>query len=55
MSNLCDYNAPYILVRGEITIIGCNLAAKLAFENCAPFVKCIRNTDGTTKDDLEDL
>ena len=27
----------------------------LKFENCAPFIKCITNIDGTIIDDAEDL
>ena len=29
--NVCDYNDVYILVRGNITIIGCNLLTKVSF------------------------
>ena len=36
-SNLCDYNHTYILVRGDISIIGCNLSTKITFKNCVPF------------------
>ena len=53
-SNLCDYNDAYILVTGDITIIGDN-GHGVAFKNCAPFTKCITNIDGTTIDDAEDL
>ena len=28
---------------------------QVAFKNCAPFIKCITKTDGTTLDDAEDL
>ena len=34
-SNLCDYNDAYILVRGDITIIG-HQAIPVGFKNCAP-------------------
>ena len=47
-SNFCDYNGAYILVRGDITIVGDN-GVQLPFENCATFIKCI------TKIDAEDL
>ena len=53
-SNLCDYNDAYILVRGDITIIG-HQATQVAFKNCALFSKCITKIDGTTLDDAEDL
>ena len=44
-SNLCDYNGAYILVRGNITIAG-NIAARVVFIKCAPFIKCITKIDG---------
>ena len=53
-SNLCDYNNAYILVRGDITIVGDN-ATQAAFENCAPFTKCIIKFDGTAICDADDL
>ena len=53
-SNLCDYDNAYILVRGDITIIGDN-GTQIAFKNCAPFIKCVTKIDGTTIDDAEDL
>ena len=54
-SIFCGYNDAYILVRGNITTIGCNLLTEVAFKNCAPFIKCIIKIDGTTTDDPEDL
>ena len=52
--NVCDYNDAYILVKGDITIAG-NIAAHIAFKNCALFTKYITEIDGTTIDDVEDL
>ena len=52
-SNLYDYNNVYILVRGNITIIG-HQVTQVAFKNCAPFTKCITKINGTTIDDAED-
>ena len=52
--NLYDYNDAYILVRGNITIIG-HQATEVAFTNCAPFTKCITKIDGTTIYDADDL
>ena len=52
--NLCDYNSAYILVRGNITIIG-HQVTQVAFKNCASFTKCITKTDGTTIGDTEGL
>ena len=54
-SNLCNLNDAYILVKYNITIAGRNLAIEAAFKNCAPFIKCITNIDGTTMHDTEDL
>ena len=52
--NLCDYNNAYILVRGDITIIGYQVI-QVTFKNCAQFSKCITKIDVTTIDDAEDL
>ena len=52
--NFCGYNNTYILVKGDITIVG-DQAIQLAFTNCAPFTKCIAKNGGTIKDDAEDL
>ena len=53
-SNLCNYNNAYILVRGYI-IVTAAPQTQLAFENCAPFTKCIIKIDGTTIDEAENL
>ena len=53
-SILCGYNDPYILVRGDISIIGDN-RHKVAFKICAPFTKFITKIDVTTIVDAEDL
>ena len=52
--DIFDYNNAYILVRGNVTIIG-HPASQVAFKNCAPFTKYITKIDGTTIDDAEDL
>ena len=49
-----DYNDAYILLRGNVTIIG-HQVTQVAFKNCAPFTKCITKITGTTIDDAEDL
>ena len=49
-SNFCDKNDAQSLVRGNITIKGCNLATEVAFKNLAPFTKYINKND-----DVEDL
>ena len=50
-----DYNDNYILVRGDISIVGHNLVTEVAFKNYAPFTKCMIKIDGTTIHDAEDL
>ena len=52
-SNLCDCNNTVIIL-GDISAIEDN-GVQVAFENCTPFIKRIQKTDGTTKDDAEDL
>ena len=47
-------NNAYILVRGDITIAG-NIAAQVAFKNCARFTTCITKINETTVGDAEDL
>ena len=54
IQNLCDCNDGYILVRGDITIIG-HQVTQVAFKNCAPFTKCITKIDEKTTDDAENL
>ena len=53
-SILCHYSDDYILVRGNITIIG-HQSTQVAFKNCPPFTRRITKIDGTTTDDAEDL
>ena len=53
-SILWGFNGAYILVRGDITIIGHQIT-QVAFKNCALFAKCITKIDGTTTDDAENL
>ena len=55
-SILCDYNNTYILLRGNITVIGhVTQVTQVAFKNCAPFTKHITRIGGTIIDDAEDL
>ena len=53
-SNFCGYKYAYILVMGDITIIG-HKVTQAAFKNCAQFIKCITRIDSTTIDDAGDL
>ena len=40
-SILCDYSDPYILVIVNITAAAGDANTRVAFKNCAPFMKCI--------------
>ena len=39
-SNICDYNDLDILVKGDVTVVGSNLATEV-FKNCEPLTKYI--------------
>ena len=39
-SSVCDYSDAYVLVTGNITVVGGDNNTKVAFKNCAPFRKC---------------
>ena len=52
-SNLSGFNDAYILLRGDITIMG-HPVIQVAFKNCAPSTKQIIKIDGTL-DYAEDL
>ena len=52
--NLFNFNDAYILVKGDIAIIG-NQVTQVAFKNCVLFTKCFTKIDRTTIDDAEDL
>ena len=39
-SSLCNYSDAYVLVVGDITVIGGNENTKVAFKNYSPFNKC---------------
>ena len=54
-SSLCDYNDPYILVKGNMSVnnnagagaTANNIGKKVIFENCAPFANCISKINNT--------
>ena len=54
-SYLCHYNDTYILVRGDTVITTHNIPTQVAFKSCAVLTKWIKQVDGTTIDDIEDL
>ena len=52
-SNLSDYSDAYVLVTGNITVVGANDNTKVAFKNCALFRKCRAEINETFVDDAE--
>ena len=42
ISNLCDYDVPYILVKVDITVTAA-AQTQVACKNCVSFTKCISN------------
>ena len=54
-SSLCDYSDAYVLVTGNITVIGGGPDTKVAFKNCAPFRKCITELNEAFIDDAEHI
>ena len=54
-SSLCDYSDAYILVTGNINIIGGGDGTKVAFKNCAPFEKCRTEMNGTVTDEAKHI
>ena len=58
ISDLCDYNDAYIVVKGSITVTKRNNVAydrKLAFKNNAPFIICISKIDNKLIANAKDL
>ena len=53
-SNFCYYNNAYILVGGDIAIIGDN-GHGVVFRNCGAFTNFITNIEETKIDDAEDF
>ena len=54
-SSLCDYSDAYLLVTGNIAVVGVDANTKVAFKNCAPFRKCITEINETFIDDAEHI
>ena len=54
-SNLCDYSDAYILVTGNITATGGDANTRVAFKNCAPFMKCITHINDEHVNDANNL
>ena len=52
-SSICDYSDAYILVTGNIAVVGADDNTKVAFKNCAPFRKCRTEINETFIDEAE--
>ena len=62
---LCDYSDAYILVKGNITVVGVGATntarqadrnnKQAIFKNCAPFTHCITETNKTQADNAKDI
>ena len=51
--SLCNYLDAYVFVAGDMTATGCNADSKVAFENCAPFTRCIIHINDENIDTAE--
>ena len=54
-SSLCDYSDAYVLVTGNIAVVGANNNTKVAFKNCAPFRKCRTEINETFINEAEHI
>ena len=52
-SSLCDYFDAYVLVTGNIVVVGADNNTKVAFKNCAPFRECRTEINETFVDNGE--
>ena len=53
--NLCDYSDAYILVTGDIEVPAVAADTDVAFENCAPFTRCVTYSNDEHVDTAENL
>ena len=54
-SSLCDYSDAYVLVTGNIAVVGADNDTKVAFKNFAPFRKYRTEINGTFSDEAQHL
>ena len=52
-SSICDYSDAYILVVGNINVVGADNNTKVAFKNCSPFRKCRTEINETFIDEAD--
>ena len=53
--SLCDYSDAYVLVTGNITVVGADNNTKVAFKNFTPFRKCRTEINETLIDEVEHI
>ena len=54
-SRLVDYSEDYILVTGNITVLGGNNNTNVAFKNCHPFIRSVVHLNNEHVDTAENL
>ena len=52
-SSLCDYSETYILITGNIVVVGANNNIKVAIKNCVPFKKYRTEINDTFIDEAD--
>ena len=52
-SCICNYSDAYILLTGNINVVGGNNNTKVAFKNCSPFRKCRTEINETFIDEAD--
>ena len=54
-SSLWDYSDAYVLVTGNVALVGANNNTKVTFENCSPFRECRTEINETFVDNAEHI
>ena len=54
-SSICNYSDAYILVTGNIAVVGADNNTNVAFNNCSPFRKCRTEINETFIDEAEHI
>ena len=54
-TSLCDYSEAYVLVTGNIAVVGADNNTKAGFKNCATFRKCKTQINDTFIDEEEHI
>ena len=54
-SSPSDYSDAYVLVTGNIAVVGANNSTKAAYKYCAPFIKCTTEINETFIDEAEHI